>query len=688
MGSKRTRRKTPKETPVVEIPPPEPAPPEERRAEWKWIGVLTLAAFVVRMIALGRADLWGDEILFATRSTPPLNASTILQMTWEQLLVVTHLPLPRIIQNLFLWIFYSEGSDIAHNAFLQRIPSVLWGTLTVPVFGVLCFRLLRRRLAITATMIMAFSLFPVFFSREAYYYAPLMFFATSSLALLAEVIEERRLSTSKSALLLLSNIGLVASHLTGNIILLILLLAMLVETARIAAKEGRAGIPASTKRSAAFCALPYLVVSPFLHKLATHPTQLRFPPGPSMAEIIYDLVGKVFAGNVGWANVLAAAVFVIGIISFWRERDRSVVRRYVLIIGVVGTLVLAFSASSTQYASRYFASLISFFVLIVVAGLDGLARLLAWTVKPLRQYGDRVFLSLAGAFLAVHVLLFLPLYYPLSAKGTNYGAVSKWLNEHLAPGAPYLVESAYQLRFISGYFPTPGLVPASPFVHHGPEQLPELRESHRKFLLQFPESPWIETARHGQLPGEELGSWTWPHRHFRQRVDIKNGPLRRMSNLGIWIQQYGSRAHDNTLSTPIWYNKDEDIDNILREGGQRVRLLYPGWNCAQIQQGTYGRISPAYPPEIRVRNLTGESVKGRFKCTAALLAPAVEIDTLMEYEGRAILQTRQWGGRLWTLDSEPVQVEPGEHGLTWKVSQEQLGSIQGMVIVDIQFVEE
>jgi hypothetical protein len=52
--------------------------------------------------------------------------------------------------------------------------------------------------------------------------------------------------------------------------------------------------------------------------------------------------------------------------------------------------------------------------------------------------------------------------YQLPAKGVNYGGISRWLNEHLSAGTPFVMESAYELRFTSGFFPTPDLVPAAP----------------------------------------------------------------------------------------------------------------------------------------------------------------------------------------------------------------------------------
>lgn len=206
-------------------PPPverEPAP-RSRRPATRTAAALLLLALALRLPFLGGADLWCDEVLFVQMSSPPMTPAQVVRNQWERFAVVIHLPLPEVAQNVFLWCF--GGRTVEGNVVrpaLQRVPAVLWGALTVPLFFALGRRLLSARAALLAGLMMAALFYPVYYAREAYYYAPTLFFATALLHAVARVLEgdaRRR----DSLYVLLAGAGVTGSHFSGTGFVLVLL---------------------------------------------------------------------------------------------------------------------------------------------------------------------------------------------------------------------------------------------------------------------------------------------------------------------------------------------------------------------------------------------------------------------------------------------------------------------------------
>ena len=117
--------------------------------------ILALAA-TVRFLNLGDAALWLDELLTVK----------IAQMPWDVLWITAYDPSPPLfytIERLML--------NLGHGEFLLRLPSAIFGTLTVGVVYAIGQSLAGPRAAVPAALLIALSWSNVEYSQEARAYA-------------------------------------------------------------------------------------------------------------------------------------------------------------------------------------------------------------------------------------------------------------------------------------------------------------------------------------------------------------------------------------------------------------------------------------------------------------------------------------------------------------------------------------
>jgi hypothetical protein len=669
----RRKKKVPQQEEAPLLQDPVGDAPVSRREPWIIVIGLFLAAFAVRLVSLGRADLWCDEILFVTKSSPPATPGEVLKLTWDQLAVVTHLPLPRLVQNIFLHLTGTEG-DMIHNPYLQRWPALIWGALAAPMVYLAARKVCSRAVALGAGLMMALLVFPFYYSRDAYYYAPLMFFGAASLWFLLRGLRGERWAWG----FVICATGMVYLYLTGVLLLVLILVSLAVVWAWRRFKPRDTVWPLSTGRMLLIALIPLVFVSPFIIRLASLGVKSGMKSGRPLLFILYDAAGKLFMGSMtGW-NVPACILFLAGGIGLWMvQRSETPLRRYVAGLTIAAILVLSWSAHTTQYNARYFSVLSPLFYIVISEGLMGLVRWSGRLIRPSMKYRSEIYYSLLGGILAWSCIFYLPLYWKLEAKSVDFGGIARWLNEHLEPGMPYVMESGYELRFVSGYFPTPGLVPACPYIHG---DMDVLHRRQQDFILRFPESVWIESARHGAMPPElTLGSWSWPHRYFRQRFNLTNAVLGAISERGIGVSP-GRHEQATHLSVPIWYNTPQDIRQIAKENGQTGLLTYPGWECVQVAQFEYARAVRGTRGLVRIENLTDKSQQVRLHLSLAVAAQARKGMLGIFHGQRQIGEKEIWSGQLTEMVTEPFTLQQGHTEVELRVSGIPAQNVQALIL--------
>ena len=128
------------------------------------------------------------------------------------------------------------------------------------------------------------------------------------------------------------------------------------------------------------------------------------------------------------AAVFAWIIFAAGLASLLLRKQGSFLSRLTVAGGITGFLMLAVATNRSQYISaRYFSPLMPVLYIIFAAGLSGIARLL---FKP--TVARPVLFGATGILLLIHMTVFLPPYYRLTAKSVDFGEIAQLLNRNLS----------------------------------------------------------------------------------------------------------------------------------------------------------------------------------------------------------------------------------------------------------------
>src|SRR5512147_3050328 len=176
-----------------------PALPPDRR-EGAFVLLLVALAAALRFYRLGSQSLWIDEFLMIQR------ASLGEPFRWADWFVNPQGPLPALV--LRFWTHLAGTSEAA-----LRLPSAVFGTLTVPAVYALARRM-NRSAGIPAATLAALSPFLVWYSQETRHYA-LAFLAAACAAW--AILRLEKLPAPRARDFLAVSAGLLAglmSHLT------------------------------------------------------------------------------------------------------------------------------------------------------------------------------------------------------------------------------------------------------------------------------------------------------------------------------------------------------------------------------------------------------------------------------------------------------------------------------------------
>jgi uncharacterized membrane protein len=146
------------------------------KSRWLWLGLIFVAGAALRFYRIDAMSLWGDEALQYEIASVGSLSEVIREAA-----AVANPPLSQIINFFFL---QAGPSD-----FLLRLPSVLFGVASLPIFYLVATKIAPQRVALIATTLFALSPFHLWFSQEGRPYAQLLFFSLLSTQFLFAAIE-------------------------------------------------------------------------------------------------------------------------------------------------------------------------------------------------------------------------------------------------------------------------------------------------------------------------------------------------------------------------------------------------------------------------------------------------------------------------------------------------------------------
>jgi len=680
-------------TPVQSNAPPAstaaPKPTSASQKAGRGLLIMIAVAVLLRLLYLGRADLWQDEMLLVMTSDIRKGMWAVLGEYWStQMVSLGWLPLPAMIQNAFMSLVSTWVSDVMQDPFFTRVPGVVLGV--IGVLGV--YRMTRNRyepwVHVAATLIAAATFYPVFYAREVHAYPLLLALAPWVIHKFTRCLLEPSPRSRDYIALGILTMLLAYTHLTAP--MLVFALAVVAGVTWLIRMK-KASLELSRQAGWTLIAVGVagaLVIPVFMKILGGESPHLRETSSLSAWFIVNDLVAKLFLGDLLIPTVVAWLVFLFGIASMVANRKQSVIPVvHVLLLVLAGLLILA-AAKRTQYLSaRYFAVVTPLVMVVFVQGFHAIAaRMAAVMRKP--QQTLRIAGVLFGLFLGIHLLLFLPPMYRLSNKSTDYGSIANWLNKNLPQGTPFVMESAYELRYVSGFYPTPGLVPAVPFVHGSdPADVDRLWERQEVFLRRFPESVLVESAHHRNQHGE---AWPFPQTYFRRHVELRDDSLRSLVRMGIYGTFFRKDLTENSFVTRIHYNTRDDLKMILTAQGVQYLADYPGWQVAPLSPGVYARAHAGNIAQINLENLTGKNLRGRGEMVAmAYTEPAGEtVNATVRVGDRRYGPYTLKGGVFTSMPIEGMEIPAAGQLLVWRIENDTREKVRALLVMDVLFTPD
>lgn len=640
---------------------------------------LTIVAFLWRLPWLGRATLWEDEVLYARRSSPPQTAGEIIRSHLDIFPDLPYLPLPSLLQNFILRILSPFTESLQHAAWAQRVPALILGTATVPLVYLLLRIISNKRVALLAATMQAVFYFPLFYSREARFYAPLLLLVVTVYTLYFHILSRQRIDWKQGIGLFLAAVLL--CHMALNGLLFVGALVGLSGLSWITGWHPENADRPAWRRLHMILLIPLttaiVTFLPFLLEYLSEGTQVRPTGVPAPHVLLRDFFGRVLMGTTPWTWWPSLALLILGLVAVFTVR----VKRYMawallLTCSVVFIATFVNSVTSEYYFARLFYGLIFGVYWLAAMGIDwcGFHHGTVTAAPPWRRI---LYTLIVAVTLGVHAMVYAPTLWRLEAKSNDYAAVAEWLNEHVAPGTPYVVESAYQLRFISGHYETPELIPAVPYVHASGEGVERLRARQRDFLRRFPESYYVQSAFHQP-------EWEWPENYFRQQAELINEPLETLIEWGVEGPHF--RSTPERYQGIIFFNTEEDNIEIWRERGEPIFFTYPDWTVQAYAQYEYARIRQASTGHIRVLNLRESPITGTLHVSGALMAEAQQPHTLfIQINDAAPVSVQVPAGQLMTLETPNQTFPSGWSTVAFRVPSLRPAQGHGILIRDIEF---
>jgi uncharacterized membrane protein len=349
-------------------------------ARWLWLTLILLAAFALRMHALGAKSLWYDELRQVEVARQPLADLP------AALVPHSGRPLDYVITHLML--------TAGQQEFWLRFPAVVWGALSVALMFTLARRWMGREAALATMALMAASPIAVQYSQEMRPYALYLFFTLLSFWSLERALGPRPGGKSPWLVFALASMGGTLTHFFYTFVLTaqVIFVAGLFVFRRVrwpqlarfggSALAGYAALlVAANPFTLAVFAQRYLGVLAALpvSGLATETgVRVTNPDTLTMNFLLKGLLPQ-YGGGAGAALGVFVGLALVGLLALAIEN-----RRQLALFGLWLILAPALVLIYLQYRQQFFAIRYLLFVLpaylsLVVHGLWTLGR---W--RPLR----------------------------------------------------------------------------------------------------------------------------------------------------------------------------------------------------------------------------------------------------------------------------------------------------------------
>jgi mannosyltransferase len=410
---------------------------ETSRFSRHWlVAALTLVGGAVRLWRLDHQSLWVDEVLTVRSS------ETSLSVLFSNPVDPNIPPLYYLLIHFILP--FGEGEA------LLRFPSVIAGTLSIPIFYAVVHRWAGARAALISAVVLTLSPFHVWYSQEARPYALLVFLALASLWFFQHLLD-RPDSKSLAAGFLFCAAGAFYTHTVALPFLGVLGLYVLLAAPR-----------RDLARWAWLALILVLLLTPVLYRFAMLPAnasanlhyQFRpehlgyalwafgtgFSLGPNLVELRTDGMASVGRNILVVSPVLAVmlTLLVVGMLHLWRA-DRRLFWILVAMLALpIGFAAIGGVLTVHPFNVRYAITAFPAFVALIGIG----AAALPFSYARVGALGALLFMSVASL---------VNYYYDPRYQREDTRAAVGFLNSHANEGDLVVSSAAYMIVVIKHY---------------------------------------------------------------------------------------------------------------------------------------------------------------------------------------------------------------------------------------------
>jgi len=337
--------------------------------------VITAIGAILRIYNLGYQSIWLDE------GASFGYIKETFAGTWTQAVEAKQAPLHMIILH-FMNLFSS-------SEFSLRLPSAIFGTLTIPVIYFTGKSLFGKKEGIVSAFLLAISMMHLWYSQEARMYAQMLLFASLSLYFFYVAVNGNRnswiLYVIFSALAFYSHYYAVFVFLPQVVFYLLFHVAVPLYKKKFISLWD---VPAFKQFSLAIialfiCVLPLLIpfISQAISRTSGTPT---WGVGQSASFIPIMLVE--FSTRVPSSSVIFIILFIIGlVVSVTNQKEQCA---YLGLYFFIPLLISYILAGSMPFSPRYLLFLLPVYLMFVARGVTAIAGWLAPSKKIRGSYVD------------------------------------------------------------------------------------------------------------------------------------------------------------------------------------------------------------------------------------------------------------------------------------------------------------
>ncbi|MDD5482215.1 MAG: hypothetical protein PHP98_00990 [Kiritimatiellae bacterium] len=543
------------------------------------------------------------------------------------------------------------------TAFMVRLPSAVWGILSVlAIYG--CGRVLAENaFALFLAALFALNPFHIGISREAYFYPPLV---CGSALMLWAIFLQIRSGRDKTALpvsfyVLLASGFFLTTYAQPSSWSFALIAAL-----AIVALQVKGGFRNRAMLKGLFWIFVILTIigTPLLFadwslsemfsiSSPAHKEYVNRVIG-SHRESIWSLLQKT-ALAFSWGTTWPRAMFTVAVllsalatmIYLWQHA--FIIKIFVILTagGIVLFVITRFFLAA-EVSSRYLLAFLPLHLIWLALGL----WLVPGILRASGKIGKKVYIAVLCGLMAVALGLNLwPAYLAtrLTGKPIPYWDIARWCDKNLPPHTLVLVERWLdpwnELRVHNStnvYFTFP--VPSEPQDVFERMNWPAAA---RQFMEKYPDAAYLEFSRL-ERPVKAIAT-NWP---FARSVSFTNEAAIRLARLGLAHREEFFTPDNNRLINTIFYNTREDVLANARNAGKQYLVLYgPEWGYVKLWQQLRDfrdwRVLENRA-SLEIYNLTSSTNRVTLKLRGMALNGSKRVASDSQYHDFRHLQMEEW----------------------------------------------